>query len=173
MKYIVYLLGFLWIAAGAIAILYTDDYKAYIKGLMTRLDRMVLALIPADLAGQPETAPAAFPVRCGVQVPDGIEQTGDHLLGGGDSFETADRDRSSGGEARGEAGELGLGRRRQTEPFGVLADRGLIEPELDEGRTDAGLVGGAVARPVVRQVVGVEAVDDDRQVGLFRRSPAD
>ena len=47
MKYIVYLLGFLWIAAGAIAILYTDDYKAYIKGLMARLDRMVLALIPA------------------------------------------------------------------------------------------------------------------------------
>lgn len=47
MKYIVYLLGFLWIAAGAIAILYTDDYKAYMKGLMARLDRMVLALIPA------------------------------------------------------------------------------------------------------------------------------
>ena len=47
MKYIVYLLGFLWIAAGAIAILYTDDYKAYIKGLMARLNRMLLALIPA------------------------------------------------------------------------------------------------------------------------------
>lgn len=47
MKYIVYLLGFLWIAAGAIAILYTDDYKAYMKGLMAKLNRMVLALIPA------------------------------------------------------------------------------------------------------------------------------
>ncbi len=47
MKYIVYLLGFLWIAAGAIAILYTDDYKAFFKGLLTRLDRMYLALIPA------------------------------------------------------------------------------------------------------------------------------
>lgn len=47
MKYIVYLLGFLWVAAGAIAILYTDDYKAYLKGLMDRLDRMVLAIIPA------------------------------------------------------------------------------------------------------------------------------
>jgi len=47
MKYVVYLLGFLWIAAGAIAILYTDDYKAFFKGLLTRLDRMVLALIPA------------------------------------------------------------------------------------------------------------------------------
>lgn len=47
MKYIIYLLGFLWIAAGAIAILYTDDYKAYFKGLMTRLDRKMLAIIPA------------------------------------------------------------------------------------------------------------------------------
>jgi len=47
MKYIVYLLGFLWIAAGTIAILYTDDYKAYLKGLMNRLDRKMLAIIPA------------------------------------------------------------------------------------------------------------------------------
>ena len=47
MKYVVYLLGFLWIAAGAIAILYTDDYKAFFKGLLTRMDRMFLALIPA------------------------------------------------------------------------------------------------------------------------------
>ena len=47
MKYIVYLLGFLWIAAGAIAILYTDDYKGFLKGLLTRLDRMYLAMIPA------------------------------------------------------------------------------------------------------------------------------
>lgn len=47
MKYIVYLLGFLWIAAGAIAILYTEDYKAFFNGLLTRMNRMVLALIPA------------------------------------------------------------------------------------------------------------------------------
>ena len=47
MKYIIYLLGFLWIAAGAIAILYTDDYKAFFKGLLTRMDRMYLAMIPA------------------------------------------------------------------------------------------------------------------------------
>jgi hypothetical protein len=32
MQYIVYLLGFLWIAAGAIIILYPDDYK----GLFSR-----------------------------------------------------------------------------------------------------------------------------------------
>jgi hypothetical protein len=47
MKIVVYLLGFLWIAAGAVAILYTDDYKAYLKALVARLDRLVLALIPA------------------------------------------------------------------------------------------------------------------------------
>ena len=47
MKIVVYLLGFLWIAAGAVAILYTDDYKAYLKGLVARLDRLVLAVIPA------------------------------------------------------------------------------------------------------------------------------
>ena len=47
MKFIVYLLGFLWIAAGAIAILYTDDYKGFLKGLLTRLDRIYLAMIPA------------------------------------------------------------------------------------------------------------------------------
>jgi len=47
MKFIIYLLGFLWVAAGSIAILYTDDYKAYLKGLMEKLDRIYLALIPA------------------------------------------------------------------------------------------------------------------------------
>jgi uncharacterized protein YjeT (DUF2065 family) len=47
MKYVVYLLGFLWIAAGAIAILYTEDYKALFRGLMARMARMVLAVIPA------------------------------------------------------------------------------------------------------------------------------
>ncbi len=47
MKYVVYLLGFLWIAAGAIAILYTDDYKGYLNGVLTRLTRRWLAIIPA------------------------------------------------------------------------------------------------------------------------------
>ncbi len=47
MKYIVYLLGFLWIAAGTIAILYTEDYKDFFKGVLVRLDRMILAIIPA------------------------------------------------------------------------------------------------------------------------------
>ena len=47
MKLIVYLLGLLWVAAGAMAILYTDDYKAYLRGIMGTLNRMYLALIPA------------------------------------------------------------------------------------------------------------------------------
>ena len=47
MELIVYLLGLLWVAAGAIAILYTDDYRAYLKGLMEKLNRIYLALIPA------------------------------------------------------------------------------------------------------------------------------
>jgi len=47
MKVVVYLLGFLWVAAGAVAILYTDDYKAYLKGLLEKLNRLYLALIPA------------------------------------------------------------------------------------------------------------------------------
>ena len=47
MRYIVYLLGFMWIAAGAIVILYPDDYKAFVKGLLTRLDRIYLAMISA------------------------------------------------------------------------------------------------------------------------------
>ncbi len=47
MKFVIYLLGFLWIAAGAVAILHTDDYKGFLKGLLTRLDRMYLAMIPA------------------------------------------------------------------------------------------------------------------------------
>jgi uncharacterized protein YjeT (DUF2065 family) len=47
MKFVVYLLGFIWVAAGAVAILYTGDYKAYIKALTEKLDRMYLALIPA------------------------------------------------------------------------------------------------------------------------------
>jgi uncharacterized protein YjeT (DUF2065 family) len=47
MKYVIYLLGFLWIAAGAIAILYPDDYKGFLKGLLNQLDRIYLAMIPA------------------------------------------------------------------------------------------------------------------------------
>ena len=47
MKYIIYLLGFLWIAAGAIAILYTEEYKSIIKGLMEKTDKKWLALIPS------------------------------------------------------------------------------------------------------------------------------
>ena len=47
MKIIVYLLGFLWVAAGAAAILYTVDYKACLKGVLEKLDRRILALIPA------------------------------------------------------------------------------------------------------------------------------
>jgi uncharacterized protein YjeT (DUF2065 family) len=47
MKYVVYLLGFAWIAAGAFAILYTDDYKAYLQGLLNRMNRIWLAMIPA------------------------------------------------------------------------------------------------------------------------------
>jgi hypothetical protein len=47
MKYIVYLLGFLWIAAGAAAILYTDEYKATIRRFISQTKRLYLALIPA------------------------------------------------------------------------------------------------------------------------------
>lgn len=47
MKYIIYLLGFLWIAAGAIVILYTEEYKSIIKGLMDKTDKKWLALIPS------------------------------------------------------------------------------------------------------------------------------
>ena len=49
MKYIVYLLGFAWIAAGAFAILYTDNYKAYVKKLSNQTNRIWLAMIPIVL----------------------------------------------------------------------------------------------------------------------------
>jgi uncharacterized protein YjeT (DUF2065 family) len=47
MPYVMYALGFLWIAAGAGAILYTDDYRAFLAALLTRLERLWLAMIPA------------------------------------------------------------------------------------------------------------------------------
>jgi uncharacterized membrane protein len=47
MKFIIYILGFLWIAAGAVAILYTNDFKGIIKGLMEKMDKKWLALIPS------------------------------------------------------------------------------------------------------------------------------
>ena len=47
MKFVIYGLGFAWIAAGAFAILYTDDYKAYFQSLVMRMNRTWLALIPA------------------------------------------------------------------------------------------------------------------------------
>ena len=47
MKIIIYLLGLAWVSAGAIAILYTDDYKAIVMRLMNQMNRVWLALIPA------------------------------------------------------------------------------------------------------------------------------
>ncbi len=47
MEVVIYLLGMAWIAAGAIAILYTDAYRAYFNQLMTALNPIWLALIPA------------------------------------------------------------------------------------------------------------------------------
>ena len=47
MKYLIYLLGLLWVAAGTMAILYTEDYRGYITGLLTKMNRMYLAIIPA------------------------------------------------------------------------------------------------------------------------------
>lgn len=47
MKFIIYILGFLWIAAGAVAILYTNDFKGIIKGMTEKMDKKWLALIPS------------------------------------------------------------------------------------------------------------------------------
>jgi uncharacterized protein YjeT (DUF2065 family) len=47
MKYIIYVLGFAWIAAGAFAILYSDMYRAYVQRLMNQTNRTWLAMIPA------------------------------------------------------------------------------------------------------------------------------
>ncbi|MFO7715630.1 hypothetical protein [Desulfosarcina sp.] len=47
MKVVAYLLGFVWIAGGAFAILYTEAYRSYFKGLLTKLAPKWLALIPA------------------------------------------------------------------------------------------------------------------------------
>lgn len=47
MRYVIYLIGFLWIAAGVLAILYTDDYKAFLHGLLRRVDRVWLAMAAA------------------------------------------------------------------------------------------------------------------------------
>ena len=46
MKYIIYVLGFAWIAAGAFAILYSDMYKAYVQRLMNPANRTWLAMMP-------------------------------------------------------------------------------------------------------------------------------
>jgi uncharacterized protein YjeT (DUF2065 family) len=47
MSVVMYVVGFLWIAGGTFAILYTDDYKALFTGLVTRLGRLWLAMVPA------------------------------------------------------------------------------------------------------------------------------
>lgn len=47
MKAIVYLLGFAWIAVGAYAVLYTDTCLVYFQRLLTRTNRIWLAMIPA------------------------------------------------------------------------------------------------------------------------------
>lgn len=65
MKVAVYLLGFTWIAVGAFAILYTDDTRAYLKGLLSRVARIWLALIAAVvglllLVGAGSTTHAGF-----------------------------------------------------------------------------------------------------------------
>ncbi len=45
MKYMVYLLGFAWVAAGAFAILYTDAYRTYVKRIANPKNRLWLALM--------------------------------------------------------------------------------------------------------------------------------
>lgn len=49
MKIIVYALGFAWVAAGAFAILYTDNYRQYVNRLSNPGHRTGLALIAATI----------------------------------------------------------------------------------------------------------------------------
>jgi uncharacterized protein YjeT (DUF2065 family) len=58
-------LGLSWIAAGAIVILYTDESKTYFTGLVARLERLWLAMIPAGfglllLIAAPSTTHSGF-----------------------------------------------------------------------------------------------------------------
>ncbi len=46
MKYVLYLLGFSWIAIGAITILYTDAFKTWMQRLVTQTDRKILSVPP-------------------------------------------------------------------------------------------------------------------------------
>lgn len=46
MKYVLYLLGFSWIAIGSFAILYTDDFKAWMQRLVTNMDKKLLSALP-------------------------------------------------------------------------------------------------------------------------------
>jgi len=45
MKIILYIISFLWVAAGVCYILYTEETRAFIKQLLIELDRRVLAVI--------------------------------------------------------------------------------------------------------------------------------
>ena len=47
MKYVIYLLGLTWIAAGAAVILYTEEYKAFFRRMLTEWNPLWLALVPA------------------------------------------------------------------------------------------------------------------------------
>lgn len=47
MQVVMYALGLLWIAAGTIAILYTDDYRSFFTAVLTRLKGLWLAMIPS------------------------------------------------------------------------------------------------------------------------------
>lgn len=49
MKYVVYLLGFAWIGAGAVVILYTENYKTYVERLLNQVNRIWLALFPVGI----------------------------------------------------------------------------------------------------------------------------
>ncbi len=46
MKYVVYVLGLMWIAAGSCLILYTESSKEWAKRLFTQMDPKKLALLP-------------------------------------------------------------------------------------------------------------------------------
>lgn len=47
MEFVVYILGFIWIAAGTVAILYTDQYRVFLKKWIAGINRIWLALVPA------------------------------------------------------------------------------------------------------------------------------
>ena len=96
-------------------------------------------------------------------------QLSQRALGATDLLEALDGDLRAVGKPRRQTRELRLVPRGQAQAVRPRADLVLRQPDVGEGRDDAVFTRGLMTGPVIFLVVGVEAIEHDRELVLGAR----